>query len=71
MDRKRNQRCCSPPVEVAMITIFDARATDFSTLGLGALYPSVCEIQEQAGGMYSLEMEHPFDRAGKWKLLTV
>ena len=54
-----------------MITIFDARATDFSTLGLGALYPSVCEIQEQAGGMYSLEMEHPFDRAGKWKLLTV
>ena len=49
-----------------MITIYAPDATDFSTLGLGALAPYECEIEEQAGGMYELTMSHPMDEAGKW-----
>ena len=49
-----------------MITIYAPDATDFSTLGLGALAPYECEIEEQAGGMYELTMTHPMDEAGKW-----
>lgn len=49
-----------------MITIYAPDATDFSTLGLGALTPYECEIEEQAGGMYELTMSHPMDEAGKW-----
>ena len=49
-----------------MITIYAPNATDFSTLGLGALAPSECVIEEQAGGMYELTMTHPMDEAGKW-----
>ena len=49
-----------------MITIYAPNATDFSTLGLGALAPYECEIEEQAGGMYELTMSHPMDEAGKW-----
>ena len=49
-----------------MITVYAPGATDFSTLGLGALAPSECIIEEQAGGMYELTMTHPMDEAGKW-----
>lgn len=49
-----------------MISIYAPDATDFSTLGLGALAPYECEIEEQAGGMYELTMSHPMDEAGKW-----
>lgn len=49
-----------------MITIYAPDATDFSTLGLGALAPYECEIEEQAGGMYELTMTHPMDAEGKW-----
>ena len=49
-----------------MITIYAPEAQDFSTLGLGALAPSECVIEEQAGGMYELTMTHPMDEAGKW-----
>lgn len=49
-----------------MISIYAPNATDFSTLGLGALAPYECEIEEQAGGMYELTMSHPMDEAGKW-----
>lgn len=49
-----------------MITIYAPNATDFSTLGLGALAPYECEIEEQAGGMYELTMTHPMDEDGKW-----
>lgn len=49
-----------------MITIYAPDATDFSTLGLGALAPYECEIEEQAGGMYEMTMSHPMDEAGKW-----
>lgn len=49
-----------------MISIYAPDATDFSTLGLGALAPYECEIEEQAGGMYELTMSHPMDESGKW-----
>ena len=49
-----------------MITIYAPNATDFSTLGLGALAPYECVIEEQAGGMYELSMTHPMDEGGKW-----
>ena len=42
-----------------MITIYAANATDFSTLGLGALAPSACTIEEQAGGLYELTLTQP------------
>ena len=50
----------------SMITIYAPKATDFSTLGLGALAPYEVEIEEQAGGMYELTMTHPMDEDGKW-----
>ena len=49
-----------------MITIYAPEAQDFSTLGLGALAPYECTVEEQAGGMYELSMTHPMDEAGKW-----
>ena len=49
-----------------MITIYAPNAQDFSTLGLGALAPYECVIEEQAGGMYELTMTHPMDAEGKW-----
>ena len=49
-----------------MVTIYAPDATDFSTLGLGALAPYECVIGEQAGGMYTLALTHPMDTAGKW-----
>ena len=49
-----------------MITIYSPTETDFSSLGLGALMPIECEIEEQAGGLYELRMTHPMDEAGKW-----
>ena len=49
-----------------MISIYAPEAQDFSTLGLGALAPYECVIEEQAGGMYELKMSHPMDEAGKW-----
>ena len=49
-----------------MITIYSPNETDFSTLGLGALAPYECTVEEQAGGMYELTMTHPMDAEGKW-----
>ena len=49
-----------------MITIYAPDAQDFSTLGLGALAPYECTVEEQAGGMYELTMTHPMDAEGKW-----
>lgn len=42
-----------------MITIYSANAADFSTLGLGALSPSACMIEEQAGGLYEMTLTQP------------
>lgn len=49
-----------------MICIYDAKATDFSTLGLGAVEPTKCTITETAGGKFELEMVLPIADDGKW-----
>ncbi len=43
-----------------MITIYEATASDFSTLGLGALTPTECTIEEKGGGLYELTLVQPF-----------
>ena len=53
-----------------MITIHAGDAQDFSSLGMGVLLPEKCEIEEEAGGNYTLTMEHPMDGDGRWKLIT-
>ena len=42
-----------------MITIHEAGAAGFDTLGLGALTPTECMIDERAGGLYELKLVHP------------
>ena len=54
-----------------MITIYPADATDFSTLGLGALDPDSACLEEIAGGMYSLELSQPITRGGRDLLIDV
>ena len=39
-------------------------------LGDGMLTPTACKISEEAGGNYRLQLTHPIDPDGKWKLLT-
>ena len=51
------------------VTIYAADASDFTDNGLGVLEPSSCVVNEIAGGMYELELEHPMDDAGRWMRL--
>lgn len=44
-----------------MITLHTATATDFSTLGLGALTPTECTVSEESGGAYELQLRQPVD----------
>lgn len=50
-----------------MICIYEQNATDFSTNGLGALYPTSCKVSATLNGEYELELEHPYDEYGKWR----
>jgi phage minor structural protein len=52
-----------------LITIYPGDADDFSTLGLGALAPTKCEVSWEAGGMYDLEIVHPVDAEKRWTLI--
>lgn len=52
-----------------MITIYAPNETDFGDYGLGILYPYTCTVQEIAGGMYELRMEHPIDKDLRWTLI--
>ena len=53
-----------------MITIHDANATDFSTLGLGVLQPIECEVEETAGGRYELTLVQPITDDGRHLLIA-
>ena len=44
-----------------MIKIYSGWADDFTGLGMGVLDPSECKIEEEAGGLYELEMKQPMD----------
>ncbi|MDD3041090.1 phage tail spike protein [Bacteroides sp.] len=52
-----------------MITIHEKNCTTFDALGLGALLPSFCVVTEELNGLYELELEHPYDKLGKWEKL--
>lgn len=44
-----------------MIKIYSGWAEDFTGMGMGVLDPAECKIEEEAGGMYELELKQPMD----------
>ena len=54
-----------------MITIHEKTAQTFDTIGLGALVPSHCVVEEELNGAYELELKHPYDEGGKWKRIGI
>lgn len=52
-----------------IITVYSSNETSFTSNGLGAIMPSLCDITQELNGMYELEIEHLLDAAGKWQLL--
>lgn len=53
------------------IHIYPGDCTNFSTAGLGILYPIECTVTEEAAGRYELNMEHPIDSTYRWAQLEV
>lgn len=53
-----------------MITVFPSDASDFSTLGIAVLQPYACTVEENAGGLFELEMTAPIDDDLKWACLA-
>lgn len=53
-----------------MITIYEQGYEDFSTMGMGQLFPTACVIHEEQGGAYELELEHPMDEDGRYSLIV-
>lgn len=54
-----------------MINIYSAKETDFASLGLTALEPIECTVEEQAGGKFELTLVHPIDDDLKWTYFQV
>ena len=54
-----------------MINIYSARETDFASLGLAALEPIECTVEEQAGGKFELTLTHLIDDDLKWTYFQV
>lgn len=54
---------------MSIVTIYEKDTTVFDNLGLGVLLPTSCKVTEELNGMYSLELVHPYDERGKYKLL--
>ena len=55
---------------MAVIALYAPDATDFSTLGLGALTPSTCTVSWQAAGAYELTLTQPIDETLRWAQLA-
>ena len=53
-----------------MITVYDASATDFASLGICVLQPSEALITGEENGMMELSLKHPMDSDGRWKNLV-
>lgn len=53
-----------------MICLFEKDATEFTGNGIAVLKPSVCTVNEIAGGKYMLTMNHPIDDEGLSELIT-
>ena len=63
-----------PVKQTPYIVVFDIRATQTELMasgsnGLAILTPTVCEDTEELSGMWSLQLEHPIDPEGRWKLI--
>lgn len=54
-----------------MITIHDGFAEDFGGMGLGALSPVKCTVQEEAGGRYEAELVQPITPDGRHRLMCM
>ena len=54
-----------------MINIYSAKETDFASLGITALEPIECTVEEQAGGKFELTLVHPIDDDLKWTYFQV
>ena len=52
------------------ICIYPPLADDFTTNGLGILFPLECTVEEQAAGKYELELVHPIDNTLRWAQIT-
>lgn len=52
-----------------MIAIFDARAEEFGTLGLGILEPTSCTTSESDGGLWEISLEQPVTDDMRWALI--
>lgn len=48
------------------ICIYAPLADDFTTNGLGILFPLECTVEEVAAGKYELELVHPIDNTLRW-----
>ena len=55
---------------MAVIALYAPDASDFSTLGLGALTPSECTVTWQAAGAYELTLTQPIDETNRWAQLA-
>ena len=55
---------------MAVIALYAPDASDFSTLGLGALTPSECTVTWQAAGAYELTLTQPIDETLRWAQLA-
>lgn len=51
------------------ICIYEPKATDFSTNGLGVLTPTRCTVSAEDGGMFELELTQPIDESLRWAQL--
>lgn len=50
-----------------MIQIYAPKNTNFDMNGDEVLTPSLCTMESELGGAWSLNMTHPIDDEGKWK----
>lgn len=53
-----------------MIHVYARDSMDWTGNGQAILDPISCEITEEAGGEYELELRHPCDNHGKWHYLV-
>ena len=51
------------------ICIYEPKATDFSTNGLGLLTPISCTVSAEGCGMFELELTQPIDESMRWAQL--
>lgn len=59
----------NPYIVVFLITATQAELMASGSNGQAILTPTLCEDTEELSGMWSLQLEHPIDPEGRWKLI--